>query len=349
MPLPERSFELMHVGFHNLKLSVALQEKAKWTETLAAIKTSLRTKSRMCKVSGLPFKVDKAYSKRYTYTILNEAATINLNSSPTLTDSDGYVTFGTEACLRKTPFELETDLRIFLEKIGLTMLGAKVSVVDLCWDIATDTPLTQAELDSCVVTRGGSGAVFNAKRDASQLESYYVGTTRSSLLACIYNKTAQIRNTGKGHHWFEVWGGANVDLVYRIEFRLKRKFLHRAGIQSALDLVNGESALRRYLCERWLSLRVPGARSNRRPLTPLWAAIVESIPDCGPITLGKAKSSPLAAKAYTRSQIKMLARFALKVNAESLEEALEMFANLVTEVISPEKFQAFLLEAQHTQ
>jgi hypothetical protein len=93
----------------------------------------------------------------------------------------------------------------------------------------------------------------------------------------VYDKSAEIAQES-GKTWFhELWGRKSK--VWRIEFQLRRRRLHEAGIDSTADLVPYQGDVLRELAQRHTTLRAPSADTNRSrwPFHPLWRALLSDI------------------------------------------------------------------------
>ena len=76
------------------------------------------------------------------------------------------------------------------------------------------------------------------------------------MLARIYNKSEEIKTTGK--EWFKtIWldnGWEGKKDVWRIEFQLRRKALEELGIDNIEDIKDNEERLWNYLKTNWLKM-----------------------------------------------------------------------------------------------
>jgi hypothetical protein len=79
------------------------------------------------------------------------------------------------------------------------------------------------------------------------------------MLARIYNKTEEIKTTGKDWFktaWFENGWDGKKD-VWRIEFQLRREALKELGIDKVEDIKGNEERLWNYLTNNWLKMNDP--------------------------------------------------------------------------------------------
>ena len=95
------------------------------------------------------------------------------------------------------------------------------------------------------------------------------------VLARIYDKTAEIKLSGKQYLW-DIWSAAGWDgiaPVWRLEFQFKRAFLVEMGLSSEFDVTAAYPRLWQYATREWLRLTqpVPGDDNQSRwPTHPLW-------------------------------------------------------------------------------
>jgi hypothetical protein len=188
----------------------------------------------------------------------------------------------------------------FLAQVFGERLHLQVSYVDLCADLmGYDFSLSNYEQH--FITRGRKQSVVYGT-DAVNLDnrsvSYLRFSSSASPISCrIYNKTLEITQKSQKTWFYDLWrkgvsgpfGGSwdGSSDVWRIEFHLKREFLHNltGPIEGAYDLLDQFQPLWMYaagqgesedgLFDGWLRYVVPSDDSNRTrwPLHPAWVVV----------------------------------------------------------------------------
>jgi hypothetical protein len=102
------------------------------------------------------------------------------------------------------------------------------------------------------------------------------GSHGSRISAQIYNKLREVKKRKKDY-FYPLWRARGWDgesTVWRLEFRLKRKFLSDFELNDPWDILSRLEQLWRYCTEEWLryvdpsSLSIPNV--SRRPTHPMW-------------------------------------------------------------------------------
>lgn len=120
----------------------------------------------------------------------------------------------------------------------------------------------------------------------------------------VYDKVAEIgQNSGKAF-FFELWG--QTDGVWRIEFRLRRERLKRAGIGTLGDIKERQNDVLRELAIHHTTLRAPLPDSNRSrwPLHPLWRRLgrdIAALPQWSPTSTRACRSHGASTSKASRS------------------------------------------------
>ncbi|WP_420426370.1 hypothetical protein [Algiphilus sp.] len=108
----------------------------------------------------------------------------------------------------------------------------------------------------------------------------FVFGRRGVILARIYDKTEEIKHSGKDY-WKVVWHQAGWEppkRVIRVEFQLRGEALKSLGFQSLDKLFTEAGQLWRYCTTEWLRLAVPvegDTTRSRWPTHPAWQTIAE--------------------------------------------------------------------------
>jgi hypothetical protein len=95
------------------------------------------------------------------------------------------------------------------------------------------------------------------------------------VLARVYDKTAQMRESGLT--WMEAYwrGRAEGESVWRVEFQVRGPLLRRLRSREPGAVLASVPGLWRYCTEEWLTLRVPtaNAQTTRWPVDPVWVQV----------------------------------------------------------------------------
>lgn len=147
---------------------------------------------------------------------------------------------------------------------NVKIIGNRVSRLDICLD--TDQIKIYEQDIKNLVTRAKKLDRHYVDIDSDHFNGKkYSGFTvgKGSPLSCrVYNKSLEIRKSCK--FWFnEIWKEYNVcDIVWRIEFQIRRKILKELNIDKVEDIEKNIDSIWTYLTEKWLMLKVPGNTKN---------------------------------------------------------------------------------------
>ncbi|MBT0654777.1 plasmid replication initiation factor [Geobacter luticola] len=163
---------------------------------------------------------------------------------------------------------LEFDLLNF----GGSIERIQPSRCDLCADFKLSSPLSFSLLEILRVSRSRKVRMIT---NDSALETYYCGSAGSPVQVRIYDKGTEILKSNK--QWFlPIWGLDDPAGVWRVEFQLRRPFLHQYRITTLDDLWQRIGAMWLYLTGEWFSLRLPdNEKTERRTIDPWWLAVQE--------------------------------------------------------------------------
>lgn len=90
-----------------------------------------------------------------------------------------------------------------------------------------------------------------AKKNGSQLETYYSGEPHSHIRLILYDKSKEIAHSNK--NWlYQIWGIEPPACVWRVEFRLKREVLRQFRIYGIDDLLESLAGIWTYLTTEWV-------------------------------------------------------------------------------------------------
>jgi hypothetical protein len=183
-----------------------------------------------------------------------------------------------------------------------TQVYLQVSEVHLCTDVTWS--FEQVDYRQEFVSRSRKRAGYEVAEGDVEIEDYTYGLRRTGLafsargpISCaIYDKAREVKRSGK--LWFEdLWSGNGWDgaeVVWRVEFRFKREFLHELkvdrlyhGVENAMDLPGRLMDLWAYAAghagggadgwpDGWLRLVVPRVDDTTRsrwPVHPVWQEV----------------------------------------------------------------------------
>jgi len=211
-------------------------------------------------------------SLRYAYHLQTRYFDLFLNLT-------AYSPFAPNACFQFTAQALwqlglpgikDMLIRFIREELGSNVIRIQPTRLDIYADVALPHHLTDVFLKQHIVS---VSRVSRCIYTDDQLGTYYRGT-RGRILCRIYNKTADLVKHGKS---FDHYDGVTHELlqhIWRVEFELGRKTLHRYRIDDFDDIQLNLGSLWNYLTTRWLSLRLPlDNNPSRRPVHPWWSEV----------------------------------------------------------------------------
>lgn len=161
-------------------------------------------------------------------------------------------------------------LALDLEHFGGTIDRIQPSRCDLSVDFRLIPPPDFSFLEQHKVSRS---RYINTHINNGILETYYSGSPGSPVRLRIYDKGKEIQKSNK--YWFlDLWGIHDPSNVWRVEFQLRRAFLHQYRINTLEDLWAKIGTIWEYLTAEWFSLRLPSNdKTERRTIHPWWEAV----------------------------------------------------------------------------
>lgn len=103
--------------------------------------------------------------------------------------------------------------------------------------------------------------------------------TTKSVLARIYDKTADVERTG-ADWWFDIWGRQREPglQVHRVEFELNREALAQFGLTGPIETLGAIGDIWTYCSREWLTHRSPTADANRSrwPVSVEWSCVQQA-------------------------------------------------------------------------
>ncbi|GFE58195.1 plasmid replication initiation factor [Geobacter sp. AOG1] len=183
-----------------------------------------------------------------------------------------YVTINAETLWHEKFTTILELLEFDLQYFGGRIERIQPSRCDLCADFILNTPPTFHSLEMFRVSRSRKVRMIG---NGKELETYYCGSANSPVQVRIYNKGAEIQKSNK--LWFlPIWGLNHPGGVWRVEFQLRRPFLHQYRVNDYHDLWQKIGSMWAYLTIEWFSLRLPDKdKAERRTIYPWWQAVQE--------------------------------------------------------------------------
>ncbi len=158
-----------------------------------------------------------------------------------------------------------------IRKLGGRILKLIPSRCDLCLDLRIEGGLSLDFLNSHIVAHSRKTHLY---RDGDRLETFYLGDSHSAVQLRLYNKGLKVRQDLTWMVFREVWKTSDLNDIWRIEFQLRRPFLHERGVNSVGDLFSKLGSIWAFLTEDWCSLRLPGdSNTTRRPIQEDWKLV----------------------------------------------------------------------------
>jgi hypothetical protein len=193
----------------------------------------------------------------------------------------------------------------------------QVSRVDLFVDIPWSKRFNPGDVEK-FITRAKSKAVFY---DGDRVSGFTLGKDR--IVARIYNKTLEIRKSGKD--WLlDRWGVGEGVTVYRIEIQYRREALKDFHIETFDDLLMASQALWDYAVNDWLSMRGTGKKKARRDLVKFWETVQAAKLDdnTAPLIKRERMRSGITRKQAAAQMAGITRSYARSYGIENLSQAL---------------------------
>lgn len=163
-------------------------------------------------------------------------------------------------------------LALDLEHFGGTIDRIQPSRCDLAVDFRLTPPPDFSFLEQYSVSRSRK---VSSHINSGILETYYCGSPAAPVRIRIYDKGKEIQKSNK--QWFlDLWQTDDPADIWRVEFQLRRPFLHQYRINTLDDLWEKIGDMWAYLTGEWFSLRLlDNDKAERRTIHPWWAAVQE--------------------------------------------------------------------------
>ena len=233
--------------------------------------------------------------RTYTYILINSDITVKIAPRAMGLFPEVYVEFRSGFLWRmgyRNAYRLVVDwlnewVEIDREVISRVDVCKDVAVAkefDLTTDNIVGRPRKNRNLNEPEID--GFSSFFNC----GALDGVHIGGFIGPNLICrIYNKSQEIKESCKD--WFKalwtVFGWNRSDVVWRVEFEMKRKFLKEFQIHSFKDLESQLSDVWRYLTFDWVQIKEINKEDSNRTrwkTMAFWELIQEKLRGFGEIT-----------------------------------------------------------------
>lgn len=342
---PVGNFQFLLCGIDTLDLGLFVSWDARWSET----KEYLSAKKEAAQgTTGLLDKTDisreflhqpsgKAPNYRYQLQFpeyrLYIAISDKVGKSPNV-----YATITAEALWHVGISTLLELLAFDLESLSGTIERIQPSRCDLCADFRIVPSPTLPFIQDHRVSRCH---VNRSHMDGDTLETFYCGSPKSPVQIRMYDKGKEIGKSDK--KWFlNLWGLDSPDNVWRVEFQLRRAFLHQYRINSLSDLWDRIGAIWEYLTGEWFSLRIPdNDKAERRTLHPWWLTVQECRHRLGHLTDAKRTFTSDTVEPIQRTLSHIVGRMvsiAAQSGIKDRKEAILYLGSLLDKRTNDEKF-----------
>ena len=218
---------------------------------------------------GHIFEVKEKGASLFPYILEDGAFRIQL-SRPGHKAPMAYVKVSAKYLAHVGPAEAETHLYAVLSELGELKESANVSRIDLFVDFQSSVDMESWDRTAWV-TRASS---INAYAVSGNFSGWSVGLG-GIISARLYNKLLEIVVSGKD--WIlPLWqkaGWQASDMVWRLEFELKREVLTQKGLSKLYQVLGHLNGLWSYATTEWLRLTLPSDDDKTRsrwPIHPLW-------------------------------------------------------------------------------
>lgn len=274
---PPRRFQCLLCGIDTLDLGLYVSWDVRWPLVKAALDrskeeaqgtTGLLEKSDIGRPflhlpSGKPpnFRYHLQFNEYHLYVAIFD----KVGSSPNV-----YVSILSETLWHVGISTILELLEFDLMHLGGTIERIQLSRVDLCADFRLVAPLSLRFIERHRVSRSRKTRIV---MNGSELETFYCGSPSAPVQVRLYDKGKEITKSNK--QWFlNLWGLDDPAGVWRVEFQLRRAFLHQYRVNTLDDLWQNIGTVWKYLCTEWFSLRLlDNEKTERRTVHPWWLAV----------------------------------------------------------------------------
>lgn len=224
-----------------------------------------------------------------------------------------------------------------IEAMGGTVEAIRVSRVDPCADFHIPGGLTDEWIEHHRVSRSKG---IRTHRDGPMLHTFQIGRGKSPIQLRIYDKTAEIEQSGKA--WVrQVWPSGSITEVWRFEYQIRREALRQFKIHTPGDLINRVSTLWEYLTTTWFSLRAhDSCNTTRRTFCLLWIDVQQVANELpGAIEVNRSKEPTNADLTRIVQQVLGYAKsYAAVMRITDRDQALQAMVEEISQIITPGDF-----------
>lgn len=215
------------------------------------------------------FEVKDKGTKLFAFVLEDNAFRIQL-AKPGRKVPMAYVKVSATYLAHVGPHKAEATLSEVLAQFGELTGSATVSRIDLCVDFVTTENMEGWDRHAWV-TRASNLHTHAAN---GHFTGWSIGLG-GVMSARLYNKLLEIGVSGKDWLlplWHKI-GWQPGEVVWRLEFELKREVLTQKGLSSFHEVMSNLNGLWDYAATEWLRLTLPNEEDKTRarwPIHPLW-------------------------------------------------------------------------------
>jgi hypothetical protein len=275
------TFKPLRFGVDSLYLSYPGVLAEDWNRKLGELKELAQSESETQQafaqvvIGEHLFEVRDRGRGRFSYVLVDNCYHIQASNPNAKSLPLAYVQISSEYLCAVGVEQAEKSLRFIVSTLGLVKEPANVSRVDLYVDFCADIRMDLFNPLEGWVTRTQS-IDLHYRQGRFSGWSFGLG---GDVSARLYDKTLEIEMKSKKFYLHELWRAAGWDgeqLVWRMEFQVKRDVLVTLGVLKIKHLLEMQRGLWRYFTEDWLRLATPSSTDSnqtRWPNHPLWIDI----------------------------------------------------------------------------
>lgn len=348
---PPRDFKFLLCGIDTLDLGLYVQWDMNWGRIRACLDekkqqaqgtTGFLDKTDIGREflhlpSGKPpnYRFHLQYTEYHIYVAISDKPGISPNV---------YVSINAETLWHVGLSTILELLEFDLGNFGGTIERIQPSRVDLCADFKLSEPLTFSLLEILRVSRTRKIRMI---MNGGALETYYSGSADSPVQVRIYDKGKEILKSNK--QWFlPLWGLDDPAGVWRVEFQLRRSFLHQYRINTLEGLWDKIGAMWAYLTDEWFSLRLlDNDKAERRSVLPWWQAVQECRDRFGDLADTKRTFTSDSVEPIKKTVAHIIGRLvsiAAQSGIKDRKEAIKHLSEILHKSTDDEKFRSEYLK-----
>lgn len=274
---PAETFQFLLCGIDTLDLGLFVKWNDQWEQTRETLEAAKQIAQQGKPHPGTTdlnrnyLHLPNGKPPNYRYAIRFQEYLIFIAKSDQYKNSPNVYVSLSSALLWHESFTTILELLTFdLEHFGGTIELIQPSRCDLAVDYRLTAPLNMPFLEQHAVSRSRK---VSTHINSGILETYYCGSPAAPVRLRIYDKGKEILLSNK--LWFlPLWQTDDPTNIWRVEFQLRRTFLHQYRIDNLNDLWDTIGDIWAYLTTEWFSLRLPdNDKAERRTVHPWWAAV----------------------------------------------------------------------------